>query len=85
MSLPYCHCGVGRRLGRLRDPASIVGTARDFRGNSRCELTLRGVATGNTIDIGTLTKDRDTVTLRPEGSPLVYLYPDVCIVQIAAG
>jgi len=59
--------------------------ARDFQGNSRCGLELHDVATGKIIDIGELTKDRDTATLHAEGSPSVYLFPDVCRVQIKAG
>ncbi len=84
LSLPDIVGGAGDS-DAFKPPASIVVKARDFQGNSRCGLKLRDVATGKTIDIGELTKDTDTVTLHPEGSPLVYLVPDVCIVQIRAG
>src|SRR5215211_2373414 len=84
LSLPAIVGGSGTS-DAFKPPASIVVKARDFQGNSSCGLVLHDVATGKKVDIGTLTKDQDTVTLHPEGSPLVYLFPDVCIVQIRAG
>jgi hypothetical protein len=84
LSLPAIVGGSGTS-DAFKPPASIVVKARDFQGNSSCRLVLHDVATGKKVDIGTLTKDQDTVTLHPEGSPLVYLFPDVCIVQIRAG
>jgi len=84
LSLPAIVGGSGTS-DAFKPPASIVVKARDFQGNARCGLVLHDVATGKKVDIGTLTKDQDTVTLHPEGSPLVYLFPDVCIVQIRAG
>src|SRR5215212_7433045 len=84
LSLPAIVGGSGTS-DAFKPPASIVVKARDFQGNSRCKLALHDVATGKTVDIGELTKDQDTVTLHPEGSRLVYLFPDVCIVQIRAG
>src|SRR5829696_3758272 len=76
---------ASRESDAFKPQASIVVKARDFHGNSSCELELRDVATGKKVDIGTLTKDQDTVTLHPEGSPLVYLVPEFCTVQIRAG
>src|SRR5215211_4785743 len=84
LSLPAIVGGSGTS-DAFKPPASIVVKARDFQGNASCGLVLHDVATGKKVDIGTLTKDQDTVTLHPEGSPLVYLFPDVCIVQIRAG
>ena len=83
-SLPFIVGGVGTS-DAFKPPASIVVKARDFQGNSRCQLELHDVATGNIIDIGELTKDKDTVSLHAEGSPLVYLFPDACTVRISAG
>jgi hypothetical protein len=84
LSLPAIVGGSGES-DAFKPPASIVVKARDFHGNSSCELVLHDVATGKKVDIGTLTKDQDTVTLHPEGSPLVYLDPEFCTVQIRAG
>src|SRR5215218_2487701 len=84
LSLPAIVGGSGES-DAFKPPASIVVKARDFHGNSSCELVLHDVATGKKVDIGTLTKDQDTVTLHPEGSPLVYLVPEFCTVQIRAG
>jgi hypothetical protein len=84
LTLPAIVGGAGTS-DAFEPPTSIVVKVRDFQGNSGCEPELRDIATGNIIDFGKLTKEMDTVTLHPEGSPLVYLYPDVCIVQVRAG
>jgi hypothetical protein len=84
LSLPAIVGGAGTS-DAFKPPASIVVKVRDFQGNSLCEPELRDIATGKIIDFRKLTKDMDTVTLHAEGSPLVYLYPDVCIVQVRAG
>jgi hypothetical protein len=84
LSLPAIVGGAGTS-DAFEPPTSIVVKVRDFRGNSRCDPELRDVATGEIKDFGELTKDKDTVTLHAEGSPLVYIFPDVCIVQVRAG
>jgi hypothetical protein len=46
---------------------------------------LRDVATGTVVEIGELNEQKDSVTLQPQGRPLVYLVNDACGVQVAPG
>jgi hypothetical protein len=46
---------------------------------------LRDVAGGTVNDIGELNKQKDSVTLQPQGRPLVYLVNDACGVQVSPG
>ena len=69
----------------FKPPASILVKARNFHSSSSCVLKLRDVATGRILDTRELTKDKDTETLDPGGSPLVYLYPGYCTVRVSAG
>jgi hypothetical protein len=43
------------------------------------------VATGTVVDIGELNEQKDSVTLDPQGRPLVYLVNDACGVQVSPG
>jgi hypothetical protein len=63
----------------------ITLRVKDFHGNARCDLELLDVATGTVVDIGELNKQKDNVTLQPQGRPLVYLSNDACAVQISPG
>jgi hypothetical protein len=40
---------------------------------------------GTVVDIGELNEQKDSVTLRPQGRPLVYLVNDACGVQVSPG
>jgi hypothetical protein len=66
-------------------PAVITVRVKDFHGNQRCALELRDVATGTVVDIGELNTQQDSVTLQPQGRPLVYLFNDACAVEVSAG
>jgi hypothetical protein len=82
LTLPAVVDGVGTS-DAFKPPATI--TVRDFHGNARCDLELRGVATGTVVDIGELNEQKNSATLQPQGRPLVYLVNDACGVQVAAG
>lgn len=75
--------GVGTS-DAIKSPAAITVSIKDFHGNQRCALELRDVATGTVVDTGELNKQRDSVTLQPQGRPLVYLVNDACAVRVSA-
>ena len=82
LTLPAVVDGVGTS-DAFEPPATITVTIKDFHGNARCDLELRDVATGTVVDIGELNEQKDSVTLQPQGRPLVYLVNDACGVQIS--
>jgi TIR domain len=84
LTLPAVVDGVGTS-DAFKPPATITVTIKDFHGNARCALELRDVATGTVVDIGELNTQKDSVTLQPEGRPLVYLVNDTCGVQVSPG
>jgi hypothetical protein len=63
----------------------ITVRVKDFHGNARCDLELRDVATGTVVDIGALNEQTDSVTLQPQGRPLIFLFNDACAVQVSPG
>jgi TIR domain len=84
LTLPAVVDGVGTS-DAFEPPATITVTIKDLHGNARCDLELRDVATGTVVDIGELNEQKDSVTLQPQGRPLVYLVNDACGVQISPG
>lgn len=84
LTLPAVVDGVGTS-DAFQPPATITVRAKDFHGNARCDLELRDVATGTVVDIGELNEQKDSVTLQPQGRPLVYLVNDACSVQVSPG
>jgi TIR domain len=84
LTLPAVVDGVGTS-DAFEPPAMITVRVKDFHGNARCDLQLRDVATGTVVDIGELNKQKDSVTLQPQGRPLVYLVNDACSVQVSPG
>ena len=84
MTLPAVVDGVGTS-NAFKPPAMITVRVKDFHGNARCDLELRDVATGTIVDIGELNEQKDSVTLQPQGRPLVYLVNDACSVQVSPG
>jgi hypothetical protein len=84
LTLPAVVDGVGTS-DAFKPPAMISVRVKDFHGNARCDLELRDVATGTVVDIGELNKQKDSVTLQPQGRPLVYLVNDACGVQVSPG
>jgi hypothetical protein len=84
LTLPAVVDGVGTS-DAFKPPAVITVRVKDFHGNARCDLELRDVATGTVVDIGELNKQKDIVTLQPQGRPLVYLFSDACGVQVSPG
>jgi hypothetical protein len=84
LTLPAIVDGVGTS-DAFKPPAMITVTIKDFHGNARCALQLRDAATGTVVDIGELNEQQDSVTLQPEGRPLVYLVNDACAVQVSPG
>jgi TIR domain len=84
LTLPAVVDGVGTS-DAFEPPATITVTIKDFHGNARCALELRDVAAGTVVDIGELNEQKDTVTLQPQGRPLVYLVNDACAVQVSPG
>jgi hypothetical protein len=84
LTLPGLVDGVGTS-DAFKPPARITVTIKDFHGNARCDLELRDVATGTVVDIGELNKQKESVTLDPQGRPLVYLVNDACGVQVSPG
>jgi len=84
LTLPAVVDGVGTS-DAFKPPATIAVTIKDFHGNARCDLELRDVATGTVVDIGELNEQKDSVTLDPQGRPLVYLVNDACGVQVSPG
>jgi hypothetical protein len=84
LTLPAVVDGVGTS-DAFRPPAMITVKIKDFHGNARCDLELRDVAGGTIVDIGELNKQKDSVTLQPQGRPLVYLVNDACGVQVSPG
>ena len=84
LTLPAVVDGVGTS-DAFKPPAMITVRVKDFYGNARCALELRDAATGTVVDIGELNKQKDSVTLQPQGRPLVYLVNDACAVQVSPG
>jgi TIR domain len=84
LDLPAVVDGMGTS-DAFKPPAMITVTIKDFRGSTVCALELRDVATGTVVDIGELNKQKDSVTLRPQGRPLVFLVNDACAVQVSPG
>ena len=84
LTLPAVVDGPGTS-DAFKPPAMITVTIKDFRANVRCALELRDVATGTVVDIGELNKQKDSVTLQPQGRPLVFLVNDACAVQVSPG
>lgn len=84
LTLPAVVDGVGTS-DAFEPPATITVTIKDFHGNARCALELRDVAAGTVVDIGELNEQKDSVTLQPQGRPLVYLVNDACAVQVSPG
>jgi hypothetical protein len=84
LTLPAVVDGVGTS-DAFKPPAMITVRVKDFHGNARCDLELLDVATGTVVDIAELDKQKDSVTLQPQGRPLVYLSNDACAVQISPG
>ena len=84
LTLPAVVDGVGTSVA-FKPPAMITVRVKDFHGNARCDLELRDAATGTVVDIGELNKQKDSVTLQPQGRPLVYLFNDACAVQVSPG
>ena len=83
LTLPAVVEGAGTS-DAFQPPPVIRIRVRDFHGNQRCDLELRDVATGTVVDIGELNKQQDSVTLQPQGRPLVYLVNDLCTVQVSS-
>jgi hypothetical protein len=84
LTLPAVVDGVGTS-DAFKAPEMITVRVKDFHGNGRCELELRDVASGAVVDIGELNKQKDSVTLRTQGRPQVYLVNDACAVQVSPG
>jgi hypothetical protein len=84
LTLPAVVDGVGTS-DAFQPPAKMAVRVKDFHGNARCDLELRDVATGTIVDIGELNEQKDSVTLQPQGRPLVYLVNDACSVQVSPG
>jgi hypothetical protein len=84
LTLPAVVDGAGTS-DAFEPPAVITVSVKDFHGNQRCALELLDVATGTVVDIGELSKQQDSVTLQPQGRPLVYLNNDACAVQVSPG
>jgi hypothetical protein len=84
LDLPAVVDGMGTS-DAFKPPAMITVTIKDFRGSTVCALELRDVATGTVVDIGELNKQKDSVTLQPQGRPLVFLVNDACAVQVSPG
>jgi hypothetical protein len=84
LTLPAVVDGLGTS-DAFKPPAMITVRVKDFNGNAQCKLQLRDVATGTVVDIGELNKQKDSVTLQPQGRPLVYLVNDACAVQVSPG
>jgi hypothetical protein len=83
LTLPAVVDGAGTS-DAFQPPPVVTIKVKDFHGNQRCALELRDVATGTVVDIGELNKQQDSVTLQPQGRPLVYLVNDLCTVQISS-
>ena len=84
LTLPAVVDGVGTS-DAFKPPAMITVRVKDFHGDAQCKLQLRDVATGTVVDVGELNKQKDSVTLQPQGRPLVYLFNDACAVQVSPG
>ena len=84
LTLPAVVDGVGTS-DAFKPPAMITVRVKDFHGDAQCKLQLLDVATGTVVDIGELNKQKDSVTLQPQGRPLVYLVNDACAVQVSPG
>lgn len=84
LDLPGVVDGVGTS-DAFSPPATIAVTLKDIHGNQRCSLQLRDVATGTIVDIGELTEQQTSVTLEPQGRPLVYLDNAACAVEVSSG
>jgi hypothetical protein len=82
LTLPAVVDGVGTS-DAFKPPEMITVRVKDFYGNARCDLELRDVATGTVVDIGQLSEQTESVTLRPQGRPQVYLFNDACAVQVS--
>jgi hypothetical protein len=84
LTLPAVVDGVGTS-DAFEAPEMITVRVKDFHGNARCDLELRDVATGTVVDIGALNEQTDSVTLQPQGRPLIFLFNDACAVQVSPG
>ncbi|MGY1680355.1 toll/interleukin-1 receptor domain-containing protein [Geodermatophilus sp. SYSU D01176] len=84
LTLPAVVDGVGTS-DAFNPPEMITVRLEDLHGNARCDLELRDVATGTVLDIGELNEQTGSVTLQPQGRPLVFLVNDACAVQMSPG
>jgi hypothetical protein len=82
LTLPAVVDGLGTS-DAFKPPEMITVRVKDFHGNQRCALELRDVVGGTVVDIGELNQQTDSVTLQPQGRPLVFLVNDACAVQIS--
>ena len=68
-------------------PASARGVdaqVKDYRGNSRCELSLFDASNGQELDQAPAPPGADIVTLSANGRSTVYLHNDLCVVRVSA-
>lgn len=84
LTLPAVVDGVGTS-DAFKPPEMITVRVKDFHGNQRCAVELRDAAMGTVVDIGELNQQKDSVTLQPQGRPLVFLVNDACAVQVSPG
>ena len=84
LTLPAVVDGVGTS-DAFKPPEMITVRVKDFHGNQRCAVELRDAATGAVVDVGELNQQKDSVTLQPQGRPLVFLVNDACAVQVSPG
>ena len=84
LTLPAVVDGVGTS-DAFKSPEMITVRVKDFHGNQRCAVELRDAATGAVVDVGELNQQKDSVTLQPQGRPLVFLGNDACAVQVSPG
>jgi len=82
LTLPAVVDGVGTS-DAFKPPEMITVRVKDFHGNQRCAVELRDAATGAVVDVGELNQQKDSVTLQPQGRPLVFLVNDACAVQVS--
>ena len=84
LDLPGVVDGVGTS-DAFSPPATIAVTLKDIHGNEHCSLKLLDAATGTVVDIGELSEQDTSVTLEPQGRPLVYLDNATCAVEVSSG
>lgn len=85
LTLPVVVVGGQGDTDAFQAPSSVKVEAQDLNGSTWCEFHLVDSESGDTVDVGKLTRAGQSVVLHAEGRPSVYLANGYCTVRISAG